>query len=80
MKNLTALNTMRRKPGDDRVNALLEVMEEEGFARRLAEEIGELRAEMYEQMGQLRVDTIKWMFAFRVSQTLVIIRVFRLLR
>ncbi len=68
MGKLSALNTLREKLGEDGVNALLEVIEgerertrdhlfrllEERFARRLAEEIGKLRAEMYEEIGKLR--------------------------
>ncbi|MCP4267933.1 MAG: hypothetical protein GY777_20580 [Candidatus Brocadiaceae bacterium] len=52
---------------------------EERLERRLAEEIGKLRAEMKEEigklraeikedMGKLRAETIKWMFIFWVSQ------------
>jgi len=66
MKKLAALNTLREKLGDDGVNALLEVLEEERertkdnlfqlleerFARRLAEEIGKLRSEMYRLFAQ----------------------------
>ena len=62
MARLSALNTLREKLGEDGVNALLEVIEEERertrdylfhlleerFARRLAEEMGKLRSEMYE--------------------------------
>ena len=102
MGKLSALNTLREKLGEDGVNALLEVIEEERertrdnlfqlleerFARRLAEEIGKLRSEMYEEIGKLRAemhsmkaDLIKWMFVFWVSQTLVIIGViFALMR
>ncbi len=61
MDKLSALNTLREKLGEDGVNALLEVIEEERertrdylfrlleerFARRLAEEMGKLRSEMY---------------------------------
>ena len=102
MGKLSALNTLREKLGEDGVNALLEVIEEERertrdnlfqlleerFARRLAEEIGKLRSEMYDEIGKLRAemhsmkaDLIKWMFVFWVSQTLVIIGViFALMR
>jgi len=62
MSKLSALSTLREKLGEDGVNALFEVLEEEGertrnnlfqileekFARRLAEELGKLRSEMYE--------------------------------
>ncbi len=68
MPKIAALNTLREKLGEDGVNALFEVLEEERektrdllfrlleerFARRLAEEIGKLRSEMYEEMGKLR--------------------------
>ncbi len=61
MNKLSALNILREKLGEDGVNALIEVLEEERgrtredlfqvleerFARRLAEEMGKLRSEMY---------------------------------
>ena len=61
MSKLSALNILREKLGEDGVNALIEVLEEERgrtredlfqvleerFARRLAEEMGKLRSEMY---------------------------------
>ncbi len=102
MGKLSALNVLKEKLGEDGVNALLKVIEgerertrdhlfrllEERFARRLVEEIGKLRSEMYEEIGKLRAemhsmkaDLIKWMFVFWVSQTLVIIGViFALMR
>ena len=66
MGRLAALNTLREKLGEDGVNALFEVLEEERertrdylfrlleerFARRLAEEIGKLRSEMYKLFAQ----------------------------
>ncbi len=62
MSKLSALNILKEKLGEDGVNALIKVIEEERertrddlfrlleerFARRLAEEIGKLRSEMYE--------------------------------
>ena len=58
---------------DSRIRALELV--DERFARRLAEEMGKMRAEMYREFGKLRAemysmkaDLIKWMFIFRVSQ------------
>jgi len=65
--------------GEDGSEALVE----ERFARRLAEEMGKLRAEMtekieglrveiYNEIGRLRADIIKWMFIFWVGQFLAI--------
>ncbi len=66
MSKLTALNTLKEKLGEDGVDALFEVLEEERerirdylfrileerFVRRLAEEIGKLRSEMYKLFAQ----------------------------
>ncbi len=66
MSRLAALNTLKEKLGEDGVNALFEVFEEERerirdylfrileerFVRRLAEEIGKLRSEMYKLFAQ----------------------------
>ncbi len=70
MSKLTALNILKEKLGEDGVNALIEVIEEERertrdnlfrllderFARRLAEEIGKLRSEMHDEIGLLRAE------------------------
>ena len=70
MSKLTALNILKEKLGEDGVNALIEVIEEERertrdhlfrlleerFARRLAEEIGKLRSEMHDEIGMLRAE------------------------
>ena len=70
MSKLTALNILKEKLGEDGVNALLEVIEEERertrdhlfrlleerFTRRLAEEIGKLRSEMHDEIGLLRAE------------------------
>ncbi len=70
MGKLSALNVLKEKLGEDGVNALFEVIEEERrrtredlfqvleerFARRLAEEIGKLRAEMHDEIGKLRAE------------------------
>ncbi len=100
MGKLSALNVLKEKLGEDGVNALLEVVEEERrrtredlfqvleerFARRLAEEIGKLRAEVHKEIAKvwneigklraemqgMRADIIKWMFIFWVSQLLAL--------
>ncbi|MEO0149563.1 MAG: hypothetical protein ABIL23_03960 [candidate division WOR-3 bacterium] len=52
---------------------------EDRFARRLAEEIGKLRVEMYNEMGKLRAemhqfkgDIVKWMFVFWIGQVIAL--------
>ncbi len=100
MGKLSALNVLKEKLGEDGVNALLEVVEEERrrtredlfqvleerFDRRLAEEIGKLRAEVHKEIAKvwneigklraemqgMRADIIKWMFIFWVSQLLAL--------
>ena len=46
---------------------------EERFERRLAEEIGKLRVEMHELIGNLRADIIRWMFIFWIGQAVTVI-------
>ena len=46
---------------------------EDRFERRVAEEMGKLRAEMHEEMGKLRAEMIKWMFIFWIGQAATVV-------
>ena len=83
MGKLSALNTLREKLGEDGVNALLEVIEEERertrdylfhlleerFARRLAEEMGKLRSEMYKLFARHSAEVDEKIEGLRTEMT-----------
>jgi hypothetical protein len=79
---MSAVRTLREKLGDDAMSALHTLVDDAGrrwrddvlsmagdrFERRLAEEIGGLRAEMARQFADLRVELLKWSFLFWIGQ------------
>lgn len=78
--------SLRERLGDEGSDGLVEVISaideraredslrllEERFERRLAEEIGGLRAEFYRELHSVRAELIKWMFIFGAGQVTIL--------